>query len=118
MSSFGVSKEAAFQSQVQIDTGAKGLFARVQPAPGNVGAGESIVSDTGELMWAGDRGIVTINTPRSKAFIGKVTGDADPARRRDHRAAREQAKLGGHHSHRHGWSGSQIVRPDFDHRDR
>jgi hypothetical protein len=75
LSSFGVGKETAFRSQVQIDTGAKGSPALVLPTPVSVGTPMSEVSDTGELMWGRDQGIVTINTARSKAFIGKTTGE-------------------------------------------
>jgi hypothetical protein len=76
MSSFGVAKEVALVSRVQIDTAAQGAAAPNKPSPVYAGFGKPIISDTGELTWGSSEGVMTIDTPRSKAFIGKIKGDA------------------------------------------
>lgn len=63
----GVPRELALISRVAIKTGAQ-LRAEI-PKP----EGKEFVADTKELVWdltAPQRGIVTVNTPRSKAVLG------------------------------------------------
>jgi len=70
----GVGKLFPFQSMAQMDVSdAPSPASAVKKFPGP-DAGKAIVSDTGELVWGADNGTVTVNSPRSKAFIGRVTG--------------------------------------------
>jgi hypothetical protein len=68
----GMDRMLPLQSRVELDV--SGGRAAAQSA--NPGTEKVTESDTGELTWDADKGRVTINTPRNKAFIGRVTGDA------------------------------------------
>lgn len=69
----GIPREAALIHRVAIvPDGAKPPRDALQPG-GLTTAGNHFVSDTGELIWdvrEKNRGVVTVNTPRSKAVIG------------------------------------------------
>jgi hypothetical protein len=72
-SQLGVSGKLAFTNRLstRVGTNAVGL---TNPPP--VLAGNVLTSDTGELKWdltSAGRGVVTINTPRTKAVLGYVT---------------------------------------------
>lgn len=67
--SFGMPRMLPMQSRVQIGLGAG------TPASPAFGNGKFTASDTGELTWDAEKGRVLLNAPRSKAFIGKVTGE-------------------------------------------
>ncbi|MGB8353993.1 MAG: carbohydrate binding domain-containing protein [Chthoniobacteraceae bacterium] len=76
MGSFGMDKQVPLQSEVQIDTNPsaqtlKKFFSIPVHTAISIGSEPVTASDSGELMWRSDKGSVTINTPRSKAFIGK-----------------------------------------------
>ncbi|MEZ5275140.1 MAG: carbohydrate binding domain-containing protein [Opitutaceae bacterium] len=73
-SSLGVPAELAAVSRLSLDVGgdATGLSAPPDAPSGNI-----LESDTGELVWdtsRGNRGVVTVNTDRSKAVIGFIDG--------------------------------------------
>ena len=72
MEAFGMEKMLPLQSQVQLDLSGRTTAAPSAGAP----ADKVIASDTGEIAWDADKGRVIVNTPRNKAFIGNVTGDA------------------------------------------
>ncbi len=72
-SQLGVSGKLAFTNRLNtsVGTNAAGLT-NPPPAP----SGNVLLSDTGELKWdlaSAGRGVVTINTPRTKAVLGHVT---------------------------------------------
>jgi hypothetical protein len=72
-SQLGVSGKLAFTNRLSVNVGtnAAGLTTP-PPAP----SGSVLTSDTGELKWdlaAAGRGVVTVNTPRTKAVLGYVT---------------------------------------------
>lgn len=72
MEAFGMGTMLPLRSAVQLDFGSRA--ARVptaKPAAENV-----TVSDTGQLTWDVNNSRVLVNSPRSKAFIGKTTGGA------------------------------------------
>jgi hypothetical protein len=68
---FGVKRMEAFLHRVGVRRGDGEKF-EAQPAP----AGPQYVSDTGELTWDTEQKCVTINAPRSKAFVGEGKGRA------------------------------------------
>jgi len=72
MGEFGAARMLPLQSRVELDPGGQAAVAGVA----NPGADKVTVSDTGELTWDADMGRVLVNTPRSKAYIGNVTGEA------------------------------------------
>lgn len=69
----GLSGKHAFIRRLSTDAGdAPSGLTNAPAAP----AGNVLTSDTGELRWdaaAAGRGVVTVNTPRSKAVVGFVT---------------------------------------------
>jgi hypothetical protein len=72
-SQLGVPGKLAFTSRLSTSVGANAAGLTNPPAapPGNV-----LTSDTGELKWdlnAAGRGVVMVNTPRTKAVLGYVT---------------------------------------------
>jgi len=72
-SQLGVSGKLAFTNRISVNVGtnAAGLTTP-PPAP----SGSVLTSDTGELKWdlaAAGRGVVTVNTPRTKAVLGYAT---------------------------------------------
>jgi len=68
----GLSARHAFETQVMLDvTQAAG---EVPPAP----TADVLTADTGELRWdtsRPERGIVTVDTPRTKAVVGFASGE-------------------------------------------
>ncbi len=66
-SHLGLSTRHAFTTRVALDTTAP--FTSVPPAP----TGDVLTSDTGQLVWDNsqtNRGVVTVDTPRTKAVFG------------------------------------------------
>ncbi|MDW8310220.1 MAG: carbohydrate binding domain-containing protein, partial [Verrucomicrobiales bacterium] len=69
----GVSGRLAFTNRLSVSIGTHAVGLTNPPAPP---AGNVVTSDTGELQWnlsRSGRGVVTINTPRTKALVGYVT---------------------------------------------
>jgi len=70
MEQFGMERMLPLRSRVQFDfSGAAGSQAAFS------GTGKVTTSDTGQLTWDADKSRVLIDTPRSKAFIGRITGE-------------------------------------------
>ena len=72
-SQLGVSGKLAFTNRLSTSVGTNAVgLTNPPPAP----AGNVLVSDTGELKWdltSASRGVVTVNTPRTKAVLGYAT---------------------------------------------
>lgn len=72
-SQLGVSGKLAFTNRLSTAVGVNAIgLTNPPPAP----AGNVLASDTSELKWdlaAAGRGVITINTPRTKAVLGHVT---------------------------------------------
>lgn len=66
----GASKRFALQHRLSIRESDAAGQPPIPPAPE---AGARVVSDTNELVWDTPRQLVTIDTPRSKALIGRLT---------------------------------------------
>jgi hypothetical protein len=70
MEAFGMGTMLPLRSAVQLDFASRAALAPT-PAP----AAESVTSsDTGQLTWDASNSRVLVNSPRSKALIGKTTG--------------------------------------------
>jgi hypothetical protein len=72
-SQFGVSGKLAFTNRLSTSVGINAIgLTNAPPAP----TGGVLTSDTGELKWdlaSAGRGVISINTPRTKAVIGHAT---------------------------------------------
>ncbi len=72
-SHLGVSGKFAFTNRLSVNVGTNTVGLVNAPA---VPSASVLTSDTGELRWnlaSADRGVVTVNTPRSKALLGYAT---------------------------------------------
>ena len=72
-SQMGLSGKFAFTTRLNTSVGSNAVgLTNPPPAP----AGSVLTSDTGELKWdlaSAGRGVVTVNTPRTKAVVGYAT---------------------------------------------
>ena len=71
MSAFGIGKLAPFRSRTQMAMGNEA----VKPSPTtatDAGPDKAVTSDTGELLWDSANAAMTVDTPRTKAFIGRI----------------------------------------------
>jgi len=72
METFGMGKMLPLESEVQLDLSGRAAVPGIsseKPDP-------VTISDTGELAWDTEKRRVLVNSPRTRAYIGRITGAA------------------------------------------
>lgn len=72
METFGMGKMLPLESEVQLDLSGRAAV----PGISSEKLDPVTISDTGELAWDTEKRRVLVNSPRTRAYIGRITGGA------------------------------------------